>query len=144
MAMNIGTRVSLSPRSAPALSTWMPSGSWNAAAYSSRIAASEATARSSVYSRTTALWPSSSTVIDSSWVTSTIATPAQTARRTPSPSWRPTAWPTRTVVASPTPIGIMKHSCATLIAIWCAAASVAPMRPISSAVTMNTRLPSAR
>ena len=40
MAMNIGTRVSFSPRSAPAESTWMPSGNWNAAAYSSSVEAS--------------------------------------------------------------------------------------------------------
>ena len=41
------------------------------------------------------------------------------------------------MVASATPIGIMKHSWATLMAIWCALASTAPMRPISNAVTMN-------
>ena len=40
-----------------------------------------------------------------------------------------------------TPIGSMKHTEATLMAIWCAATAVAPMRAISSAVTMN-RLPS--
>ena len=51
------------------------------------------------------------------------------------------AWPTRTVVASAMPMGIMKHSADTLIAIWCAAAGTAPRRAISSAVTMN-RLPS--
>ena len=73
MAMNIGTRVSLSPRSAPAESTCTPSGNWNAAAYSSKVEASAATARSSVYKRTTALWPSSSTAIDSICVTSTMA-----------------------------------------------------------------------
>ena len=45
-ASNIGTRVSLSPRSAPADSTCTPSGNWNAAAYSSSDAASVATATS--------------------------------------------------------------------------------------------------
>ena len=48
-------------------------GSWKAAAYSSRGEASAATARSLVYRPTTALWPSSSTVMDSICVTSTIA-----------------------------------------------------------------------
>ncbi|MNV96033.1 hypothetical protein D3C71_1909880 [compost metagenome] len=47
-ARTIGTRVSLSPRSAPADSTWMPSGNWNIAEYSSSEAASEATATSAV------------------------------------------------------------------------------------------------
>ena len=59
----------------------------------------------------------------------------------PAGSPAPSAWPTRTVVASATPIGTMKHSAATLMAIWCAAADTAPSRAISSAVTMN-RLPS--
>ena len=47
-ASSIGARVSLSPRSAPADSTCTPSGNWNAAAYSSSDAASEATTASAV------------------------------------------------------------------------------------------------
>jgi MATE family multidrug resistance protein len=47
-AITIGTRVSRRPRNAPEAMTWMPSGNWNAAAYSSNPAASAATCASPV------------------------------------------------------------------------------------------------
>ena len=47
-AMNIGTRVSFSPRRAPIDSTCTPSGNWKAAAISSSVEASAMTAVSPV------------------------------------------------------------------------------------------------
>ncbi|KAG1291424.1 hypothetical protein G6F63_016972 [Rhizopus arrhizus] len=73
MAMNIGTRVSFRPRNAPADSTWMPSGNWKVAAYSSRVEARPATARSLVYTPTMASWPNSSTAADNVCVPMMIA-----------------------------------------------------------------------
>lgn len=54
IARNIGTRVSLSPRKAPADNTWMPSGNWNVAANNNSTDASAATAASLVYTPTMA------------------------------------------------------------------------------------------
>ena len=130
--------MSLSPRSAPADTTCTPSGSWNSAAYSSRLPPSAITAGSALYSAAMASWPASISSAEQSWVHSASASPAKAAVRTPSRSPRPSAWPTRTVVASAMPNGSMKHSVATFSATWWAAAGTSPSRPISSAVAANS------
>ena len=64
--------------------------------------------------------------------------PAAPAHAMPDASRRPTALPTRTVVAMPMPSGSMNVTDAQLIAIWCAAAGTSPSRPTSSAVATNS------
>ena len=49
------------------------------------------------------------------------ASAARAMPRAPAGSARPTAWPTRTEAASPTPSGTMKVSEARLMATWCPA-----------------------
>ena len=64
--------------------------------------------------------------------------PDSPARRAPAASPRPTALPTRTVIAMASPNGTMKLTAETLNAIWCPATVASPNRPIDSAAAVNS------
>ncbi len=63
---------------------------------------------------------------------------AKPARRVAAASWRPTAWPTRTVAAIEMPNGTMNRIAAVCSAIWCAASAVVPIQPIRMAAVANS------
>ena len=50
----------------------------------------------------------------------------------------PTAWPTRTAPADPSPSGIMNATPARLSAIWCAALEIGSSVPDSAVASANT------
>ena len=127
------------PRSDPAAMVWMPSATKKVDPTSSNVADSSAVA--SVLSPRKIFAIPNRLSITASVKAAPMAMPSQVAtmpaRRTPSASRRPMAWPTRTVAAMLMPNGTMNRMAATCSAIWCAASAVVLIIPISRPAAPN-------